>query len=129
MAFYMEKEKTASTPFVLIDEEKGYMRMEGRCFHEKAADFFMDINEWLDSWLLSDFGSFTFDCAMEYFNSSTTKLLHNMFLKMDKRVCAEKKIIVNWITTEDNEIMVECGEDFREDVSNLEFNIVIREEG
>jgi hypothetical protein len=48
-----------------------------------------------------------------------------MLLKMDKNVSEEKKIIVNWITTEDNDIMVECGEDFQEDVSKLEFNLVI----
>jgi len=125
MAFHMEKQKTASTPFVLIDEEKSYMRLEGRCFHEKVADFFREVNEWLDSYLSSNFGLFTFDCAIEYFNSSTTKLLHNMLLKMDKLVGAEKKIIVNWITEAENEIMVECGEDFQEDVRNLEFNLVI----
>ena len=125
MAFYIEKQKTTSTPFVLIDEEKNYMRLEGRCFHEKVAEFFMEVNQWLDSYLSSAFGSFTFDCAIDYFNSSTTKLLHNMLLKMDKHVGAEKKIIVNWITTEDNDIMLECGEDFQEDVSSLEFNLVV----
>ena len=125
MAFHMEKPRTTSTPYVLIDEEKSYMRLEGRCFHEKVAEFFMEANEWLDSYLSSDFGSFTFDCAIDYFNSSTTKLLHNMLLKMDKHVSAEKKITVNWITTEDNDIMLECGEDFREDVGSLEFNLIV----
>lgn len=125
MSFHMEKQKTTSTPYVLIDEEKSYMRLEGRCFHEKVAEFFMEVNEWLDSYLSSNFGLFTFDCAIDYFNSSTTKLLHNMLLKMDKHVSAGKKVIVNWITTEDNDIMVECGEDFQEDVNNLEFNLVV----
>ena len=125
MAFHMEKQRTTSTPYVLIDEEKSYMRLEGRCFHEKVAEFFMEVNEWLNSYLPSDFGSFTFDCALDYFNSSTTKLLYNMLLKMDKYVSDRKKIIVNWITTEDNDIMVECGEDFQEDVSSLEFNLVV----
>ena len=125
MAFHMEKERTTSTPYILIDEEKSYMRLEGRCFHEKVAEFFMEVNEWLNSYLMSDFGLFTFDCAIDYFNSSTTKLLYNMLLKMDKHVSAKNKINVNWITTEDNDIMVECGEDFREDVSRLEFNLVI----
>ena len=125
MAFNMEKQRTTSTPYVLIDEGKRYMRLEGRCFHEKVAEFFMEVNEWLDTYLSSNFGVFTFDCAIDYFNSSTAKLLHNILLKMDKHACADKKIIVNWITTEDNEIMVECGEDFKEDVSSLEFNLIV----
>ncbi|MCL2208057.1 MAG: DUF1987 domain-containing protein [Fibromonadales bacterium] len=125
MAFRLEREKATSTPYVLIDEEKKYMKLEGRCFHENVAGFFKDVNEWLDAYLASDFDTFTFDCAISYFNSSTTKLLLNMLLKMNKYASETKKVIVNWITTEDNEIMVECGEDFREDMDNLQFNMVI----
>jgi hypothetical protein len=126
VAFHIEKEKTTSTPYTLVDEEKSYMRLEGKCFHEKVGDFFKEINDWLAKYLASGFGSFTFDCELEYFNSSTTKLLYNMLIKMDGYASSTNKIIVNWITTADNEIMVECGEDFTEDLGNLEFNLVIK---
>jgi len=126
VTFYLEKQKAASTPYVLIDEAKGYMRMEGRSFHENVVEFFKEVNTWLDGYLISDFGAFTFDCEMNYFNSSTVKLLHNMLMKMEQYAGAEKKITVNWITTESNDIIIECGEDFAEDVSRLEFNLVIK---
>jgi hypothetical protein len=126
MAFHIEREKTTSTPYTLVDEEKAYMRLEGKCFHEKVADFFKEVNDWLVEYLKSNFGKFTFECEFEYFNSSTTKLLHNMLMRMDKCVSDTNKITVNWITTEDNDIMVECGEDFREDFDNLEFNLIIK---
>jgi hypothetical protein len=126
MAFHIEKERTTSTPYTLVDEESNYMRLEGKCFHEKVADFFKEVNDWLAEYLESDFGSFTFDCELNYFNSSTTKLLHNMLMKMDKYASDKNKVIVNWITTEDNDIMIECGEDFSEDVSNLQFNLIIK---
>jgi len=126
MAFRLEKEKTTSTPYVLVDAEKGYMKLEGRCFHENIGAFFKEINDWLSEYLTTDFGTFTFDNAISYFNSSTTKLMLTMLLKMDRYASAEKKIIVNWITTEDNEIMIECGEDFEEEMENLKFNIVIK---
>jgi hypothetical protein len=125
MAFHIEKERTTSTPYTLVDEGKSYMKLEGKCFHEKVADFFKEVNDWLAVYLESDFGTFTFDCEFEYFNSSTTKLLYNMLMKMDRYASDTKKIIVNWITTEDNDIMVECGEDFREDFDNLKFNLII----
>ena len=126
MAFYMQKQKTTSTPFVLVDEEKSYMKLEGRSFHENVIEFFKEINNWLDRYLTSDFVVFTFDCELNYFNSSTAKLLRNLILKMDKNASGGKKIIVNWITTESNEIVIECGEDFQEEISNVEFNIVIK---
>jgi len=126
MAFRLEKEKTTSTPFVLIDEERSYMKLEGRSFNENVAEFFKEVNDWMESYLTSGFETFTFDCAISYFNSSTTKLLLNMLLKMDSHASKEKKIVVNWITTADNEIMMECGEDFRDDLNNLQFNLIIR---
>jgi hypothetical protein len=126
MAYRLEKERTTSTPYMLIDEEKSYMKFEGRSFHENVVEFYRDVNNWLDAYLKKDFGVFTFDFEMNYFNSSTSKLLHNMLTKMDECVCDTKKVIVNWITTEDNDIIIECGEDFHEDFNNLEFNMIIK---
>jgi len=126
MGYRLEKERATSTPYILIDEEKNYMKFEGRSFHENVAEFYSDVNAWLDAYLGKDFGVFTFDFEMNYFNSSTSKLLHNMLTKMDNCVAYNKKVIVNWITTEDNDIIIECGEDFKEDFSKLEFNIIIK---
>jgi hypothetical protein len=127
MAFRFEKENTTSTPYVLIDEDKNYMKLEGRCFHENIGEFFREINDWLDGYIVTDFGLFTFDNAVSYINSSTTKLIYNMLLKMDQYASDKNKIVVNWITTEANEIMIECGEDFQEEMENLEFNLIIAE--
>jgi len=126
MAYRLEKEKSTSTPYILIDEEKSYMKFEGRSFHENVVEFYKDVNSWLDTYLEKDFGSFTFDFEMNYFNSSTSKLLHNMLTKMDAHASDKKKVTVNWITTEDNDIIIECGEDFQEDFNNLEFNLIIK---
>jgi len=126
MAYRLEKEKTTSTPYILIDEEKNYMKFEGRSFHENVVEFYKDVNSWLDTYLEKEFGSFTFDFEMNYFNSSTSKLLHNMLTKMDTHASDKKKVIINWITTEDNDIIIECGEDFQEDFDNLEFNMIVK---
>jgi hypothetical protein len=125
MAYKLEKQKTTSTPFVLIDEEKSYMRLEGRSFHENVVEFFSDVNAWLDKYLVTDFSLFTFDCELNYFNSSTAKLLLNILMKLDKFASDDKKIVVNWITTMSNDIVIECGEDFEEEVDELEFNLRI----
>lgn len=125
MSFHLEKQKTGSTPYVLIDEAKGYIRFEGESFHENVMGFYKDVNDWLDNYLKSDFDILTFDCNMDYFNSSTAKLLLNMLLNMDEHATEKNKVVVNWITTEDNDIIIECGEDFEEEMTSLEFNLVI----
>ena len=125
MAFFFEKEKTFSTPYILIDEKKSYMKIEGQCFHENVVVLFKEINDWLDVYLKTNFGLFTFDCEIEYLNSSTLKLLNVLFIKLDKHSSDNNRITVNWITIEEDEIMIECGEDYQEEMKNLEFNLVI----
>jgi len=125
MAFHLEKEKTTSTPYILVDEEKNYMKFEGRCFRENIGEVFKEVDQWLDTYLNTEFDLFTFDNEISYFNSSTTKIIYNMLMKLDKYAGDGKNIVVNWITAEDNEVMIECGEDFMEEIENLKFNLVI----
>ena len=125
MAFYLEMQKTTSTPYILVDEAKGYMKMEGKSFPEKAAEFFSEVNTWLDTYLSGDFGNLVFDFAMEYYNSSTLKIIMDMMLKMDKHSVGSNKITINWIAAEDDDIAIEGGEDLKEDMVNLEFKIVV----
>ena len=123
--YRIERERTSSTPYILIDQEKGYMRFQGESFHENVLDFYSEIVDWLQKYLAGDFEQFVFDCELKYFNSSTARLLLNMLLLMDDASAAGKKVTVNWISTEDNEINIECGEDFSDEVTSLTFNMVI----
>jgi len=125
-AFRLERERTDLTPYVLIDEEKGYMKLEGESYHENVIAFFKEISDWLNSFLKTNFDSFTFDCELLYFSSSTVKVLLNMFLDMDNSINAFK-INVNWITTQKNEIIIECGEDFKEGLKKINFNLIIKD--
>jgi hypothetical protein len=125
MSFFLKKENTGSAPEVLIDEEKQFMRIAGESFQENTIEFFKEINDWLEEYLKSEFSAFTFECDMKYFNSSTAKLLFNMLLNMDASAAPGKKITVNWITTADNDIILECGEEFKKEMSNLEFNLIV----
>jgi len=125
MSFKLERARTRTTPFVLIDEEKSYMRFEGESYFEDIIGFFKDINEWLQSYLTSDFKEFTFDCALEYFNSSTTKQIYNILRLMDANAPG-RKVVVNWIVADEyDDMLIECGEDYKADMENLTFNIKI----
>lgn len=125
--YKLELEKTGSTPYIRIDEEAGYMLFRGESFHENVLEFYADIIEWLQGYMERDFETFTFDCELKYFNSSTAKMLLNILVLLDETCKTGKDITVNWITTEDNEINIECGEDFEEEVSYLTFNIVLKQ--
>ena len=126
MSFKLEKEQTNTTPYILIDEERRYMKFKGKCYLEDIVDFFYDINEWLEKYLAAESIELTFDCEMKYFNSSTTKMIYNMLRSMDKAAGKGANIVVNWIVNDDNDMIIECGEDFEEEMEHLTFNLVIR---
>ena len=126
MPFKLERERTKTTPYVLIDEEKGYMRFEGESYLEDIVGFFKEINDWLREYMSSGFDEFTFDCELKYFNSSTTKQLYNMLRLMDV-YAPGKKVVVNWIVADEDDFMlIECGEDFQSDMDYLKFKIRIK---
>ena len=125
MGFKLERKKTKISPYILIDEDKSYIRIEGESYLEDILMFFREINEWLERYLASDFTELTFDCEMYFFNSSTTKQLYNMFSRIDENAIG-KRVVINWIVPDKNdEIMISCGEDFRDIFENCEFNIII----
>jgi len=124
MPFKLEREKTATTPYILLNEEKGYMKFEGRSYLEDIFSFYAEINEWLEKYLSSGPAGLTFDCELEYFNSSTTKLLYNMLRAMDKAAAGGVKVTVNWFAAEDNDMVIECGEDFSDEMKHLQFNLI-----
>jgi len=127
-SFKLEREKSDLTPYILIDEAECYMRFEGESYHENVIKFFKEIIDWLKVFLLKDFEQFTFDCELSYFSSATVKVLLNILLDMDNSKNGGK-ITVNWICDKRNKIILECGEDFSEDLKNLKFKIIIKEAG
>ena len=65
-----------------------------------------------------------FDFEIVYFNSSSSKTLMDLFELLDDAAKAGKRVVVNWRYDRDNETAKECGEEFREDVAALRFNLV-----
>lgn len=125
--FKLEKEKGIATPYVLIDEEKGLMTMEGESFPENVISFYSDITAWLYEYLKTDFVALTFNCKLVYFNSSTSKVLLNMFNAMNDAVRNGKRVIVNWTCNPHNEIIMECAESFADEFPDIKFRIILEE--
>ena len=122
--YYLEIDKTVSTPYVLIDEANNLMKFDGESFHENTLEFFRDIISWLDQYLSCEHEPLTFECALNYFNSSTSKILFDMLEKMDESVDDSGKVIVNWYVRRGNELMYELHEDLLEDFNNLEVVLI-----
>lgn len=118
-------ESTEATPNIHLDYTTGVLRIQGESYPENAAEFYAPVFKWLRQFLSSDhLQEIVANVEILYFNSSSSKALMNFFDLLDETASKGKAIIVNWIYDADNESSLEYGEEFKEDVKFIQFNLV-----
>ena len=118
-------EATKSSPYIHFDPEGHTLEIRGESYPENAIKFYAPMFTWLKAYL-EDLGDdeVKVDLGFIYFNSSTSKILMNFFDLLEEAVERGKKILVNWHYHEGNDTALECGEEFQEEINNLQFNCV-----
>jgi len=121
------REATDRTPAVLFDFDNGAFSMKGESYPEDASAFFGPLHQALEEFLNSDFnGQIVFDVEFAYFNSSSAKVLMNLFQLLEEAAQNNaKKTVINWHYNEDDDTMLEFGEDFASDMEHATFNLCI----
>ena len=64
---------------------------------------------------------FDFLLHLTYFNSSSSKVLLDIFDLLDEAGENGNKIVIHWLYDKGNETLQEYGEEFQEDFENVEF--------
>lgn len=126
----MEKifiEPTRVTPLVNFDPSQGLLEIKGRSSPENSILFYQKIIDALDSFAGSSHPDFTANFSFEYFNTSSSKCLFDVFKKLGHLNEQGKAVKINWYYEEDDEDMMEAGEDYA-DLLDLDFNFVEIEE-
>jgi hypothetical protein len=120
-------EKTQSTPHILFSQATGTLMIRGESFPENSAKFYAPVLEWLRQCVaeLED-SKMTLEFEIIYFNSSTSKVFMTIFDMLQAELECGKDISVVWKCDESNETAIECGEEFKEDLEGLPFDIVIK---
>ncbi len=108
--FYLEE--TSKTPKLSFNAQIGKFLMQGRSIPENSIEFYKPLFEWLDNYVKSPNGKTVFDIRLEYFNTSSSKCLVEIFRRLE--LIKNKDIVINWFYEEDDEDMQESGEDFKE---------------
>lgn len=122
----MEKifiEPTRVTPLINFDPDVGLLEIKGRSSPENSVQFYQSLIDALDRFAKESGPDLTANIAFEYFNTSSSKCLFDVFKKMTKIEAAGSQLTINWFFEEDDEDMMEAGEDYS-DLLDLEFNFL-----
>lgn len=99
------------------------LNIKGESYPENAAAFYNQVLSQLTLYLSSpEHKSIEVNVELKYFNSSSTKILLKLFEILNDAVHAGNSITLNWYHDEDDDTILEFGEDLHSDYERLNFN-------
>ena len=103
-------EGTKMTPNVILDSDKKVYSITGNSRPENPLQFYKPIFEWLTNYLEKTEEKMVFEVQLDYFNTSTSKVLLDLF-ELFEKFAETKDIHVVWYYESDDEEMQEAGEE------------------
>jgi hypothetical protein len=96
------------SPSVLFNPD-GNLQMWGRSLPENALEIYNPIFNWLDNYISSPSDQTTVEVKLEYFNTTSSKLIYEMFKRFEEINSNGNKINVKWYYESDDPDLEEEG--------------------
>mgnify|MGYP005851282727 CR=1 FL=1 len=117
-------EGTPKTPNVKFDAAEGLIEIKGRSIPENSIEFYKPLIEWLDEYGKAPVAKTNVNIQLEYFNTSSSKCILDVFKKLESIQKSQKsEVTINWYYEEDDEDMLEAGEDY-ESIIRVPFKMI-----
>lgn len=120
-------EGTPKTPTIKFDPSTGNLLIKGRSIPENSIEFYKPLVDSLENYGGSPQGNTNVDIQLEYFNTSSSKCILDVFKKLETINAGASEVIINWHYEEDDEDMLEAGEDYQA-IINVPFKMIEVEE-
>ena len=110
-------EPTKTTPEVKYDETTFKFSISGHSYPENSVEFYQPIIEWIRHWMEEKPSEAKVIFKLEYFNTSSSKSLLDIFDVIEDGHTDGVNIKVEWHYQEEDDDMRDSGEDFAEDLT------------
>lgn len=101
----------------------GMLEISGKSIPENSIDFYKPVYDWLDGYVQNPQSKTELKVQLEYFNTSSSKCLLDIFRKLEPLQSSGKSsVTVNWLYEEDDEDIMEAGDDYKT-IVKLPFSI------
>lgn len=116
-------EGTPKTPTVIFDVEQSVLLIKGRSIPENSIEFYKPLIDWIDQYASNSLSNTTVNIQLEYFNTSSSKCILDVFKKLEGISKAGNQVKVKWYFEKDDEDMLEAGEDYQA-IIDLPFEMI-----
>ena len=103
--------KTDKTPSIEFHTD-GELKIEGRSIPENSIEFYQKAFVWITEYRYSRPSKLNLHVNLEYFNSSSGKLLLSLFKQLELIRSEGVDAKIHWYYNENDEDMNEAGQDF-----------------
>jgi hypothetical protein len=114
---------TPKTPTISFDLGSGVLEIKGRSIPENSIEFYKPLVDALDKYAGAPKSATNVNIQLEYFNTSSSKCILDVFKKLENINKNGSAVVINWHYEEDDEDMLEAGEDYQA-IINVPFKMV-----
>ena len=106
-------DESVKTPSVSLNIN-GVLEIKGKSIPENSLEFYKPLYDWLDNYLKSPASKTELIVRLEYFNTSSSKCLLDIFRRLETLNTSGKSVVkVIWFYDTDDEDMMEAGDDYK----------------
>jgi len=117
------RDASAKTPKVYLDADKGLIELKGRSIPENAIEFYTPVFNWIVAYGELKKENTVVNMQLEYFNSSSSKCIMEIFKKLEVVAKLGNKVVINWYYDKDDEEIYSAGMEYKS-LSNIPFKFV-----
>ena len=117
-------QQTEDTPFIIIEEAQGFILFKGKSVVVYAIDFYKPIIENIEKYVIKKPSDTKVIIDLDYFNTISSRIILEMFKILKKLVKKGFYLKIDWYYDEDDENMLECGQDFTDILGDIPFNLI-----
>ncbi len=114
---------TERTPEIALSASNGIFSMKGESFPEDVSAFYGQVIVAVDQLASQLSRPLTVDVAMVYINSSSIKAMFRIFEGLEAVRKNGQSLSITWHHQEDDDIMQELGEDFKDRFPELPIEV------
>ncbi len=109
----LEFKGTRDTPEIILDQKNNQFEITGSSLPEDATKFFFPIFDWIEKYIQSPNKNTHFICNLEYFNSSSAKMIYQVFLELEKIKETGNNVKITWYYESGDNLIEEKGIEYQ----------------
>ena len=114
---------TNSTPGVFLDPG-GTITIKGRSMNKNDAEFYKQIESWIDIYVHNPADTTCVDIYLEYFNGVNSIIFNSLLKKISNVKLKNKELVINWYYEEDDDNILAQGENISS-VLDIPINLIM----